>query len=178
MSNRVKNISGKRFGRLVVLELSYTDKKKRRSYWKCVCDCGTEKIVLRTNLGNSANSCGCFQREESSKRFTTHGLSSHQLYDIWNGMINRCYNSKNKSYNDYGGRGINVCERWKDLAAFIEDMKERPEGFQLDRINPNGSYEPTNCRWALPKDGAKRTCNDEFSRGYSEGYRAALKNHK
>jgi hypothetical protein len=100
-------------------------------------------------------SCGCLGREihkaQGKVLNLIHGKANTPIYRLWKSMKNRCFNVNNKSYLDYGGRGITVCERWLKFENFFADMGERPQGKSLDRINNNGGYEPSNCRWATSK---------------------------
>ena len=122
----------------------------KNSKFKCryglyMCYCGKEFISRFSRVKNGhTKSCGCYQKQI----VTTHGLAKHRLYSVWNDIKTRCINANSKSYKDYGGRGIKVCDRWHDVRNFIEDMYPTfKEGLMLDRINNNGNYEPSNCRW-------------------------------
>ena len=127
----------------------YPSGAKRRK-WLCVCECGNTINVLDNNLkSGDTKSCGCHQIECSTK----HGLCDHPLYQIWISMINRCHNPNNKDYSSYGGRGIYVCDVWRnDINKFIEDVGDRPDGYQLDRINNDGGYHKDNVRWISSKE--------------------------
>lgn len=132
---------GKKFSMLEVLSVGRV--KGQHAQAICRCDCGVEKTVrLLHVLRGSQVSCGCARGRK------THGMSRKLIYSIWRSMRGRCENHKNPEYRFYGGRGIAVCDRWSSFANFYADMGERPDGRSLDRINLDGNYEPTNCRWA------------------------------
>lgn len=118
------------------------------------CDCGGTTISQRTPLVKGVTkSCGCLSAKLSKKRFTKHGKYQTAEYTIWVGMIQRCENPKSFAYSYYGGRGIRVCERWRLFENFLEDMGPRTsQSHSIDRINNDGNYEPSNCRWATPKE--------------------------
>jgi hypothetical protein len=124
--------------------------------WLCQCECGNTVVVNGNALrrGNT-RSCGCLQKDEASLRRRTHGMKGTPTYRSWVAMKNRCTNPRQDNYGRYGARGIAVCDRWLGeggFDAFLYDMGERPEGTTLDRIDPDGNYEPANCRWATAEE--------------------------
>lgn len=101
-------------------------------------------------------SCGCYISEVTSERNSKHGMSKTKTYRVWKGILSRCYNTHRKVYYRYGGRGITVCDRWRNsFENFYEDMGDMPEGLELDRIDNSGNYEPGNCRWVTPKEQSR-----------------------
>lgn len=139
------------FGRLFILrEVRRRFRFRRRV--ECICECGSVvEADLINLLASRTRSCGCYQKEQTSKsRTRLGGEGGSAEYLTWGHMIQRCHNPANKSYSYYGGRGIFVCERWgSDFLAFLSDMGKRPRGHSIDRWpDTNGNYEPGNCRWA------------------------------
>lgn len=149
--------SGLRYGRLTVVALS-SEKRNKYIDWICKCDCGNVKIVSSKHLciGGSINSCGCILKEINTKRLKTHGYTktgNKQIseYYAWHSMKDRCLNQNHHAYKNYGGRGITICDEWKDsFECFINDMGFKPtKKHTLDRINNELGYYKDNCRWAL-----------------------------
>mgnify|MGYP001595898490 CR=1 FL=1 len=137
------DLTDKRFGRLTAVRYAGNGK------WRCKCECGGTAVVLTANLtkGNST-SCGCKRRETLTK----HGMADTKIYRIWMQMIRRCHRENDPAYANYGGRGIIVCDRWREnFLNFIADMGARPGGYQIDRTDNDGNYEPGNCRWVTNK---------------------------
>ena len=153
------NLVGKRFGRLVVLRFSGIN-KNGNSTWVCRCDCGTEKVVSGAHLQSGAStSCGCIRREQ----LQTHGGSKTRLYGIWNAMKARCYNPHNNRYAIYGGRGITICDEWRDdFEAFSQWAYTHGyrDDLTIDRIDNDQGYFPENCQWSTAKTQANNKSNN------------------
>ena len=158
-----KDLSGKRFGKLTAIHIDHIRREKygSRTFWKCRCDCGNQKVVRQDHLISGATtSCGCLEKANLRKLAfkTTHGQSSTHLYYVWNTMRERCTNPNVESYRNYGGRGIKVCDEWlQSFEPFYKWAKNSgyKQGLTIDRINVNGNYEPSNCRWATYKQQAQ-----------------------
>lgn len=160
---RLIDLTGQRFGRLVVVE-RVENSADGRARWLCRCDCGQSKTVLGEHLKKGrAKSCGCAKSESSSKRFKKHGGRNSKLYRIWSNMKDRCNNPDCKVYSDYGGRGIKVCKEWiDDFSAFQKWALANgyKEGLTIDRKDNDKGYSPDNCRWTDRKiqGNNKRNC--------------------
>ena len=165
--------AGQRYGRLTLIEDSGQRSSSREHLWLARCDCGREKIVRPSALryGRTA-SCGCLQAEANiakARRSAEVRSAKMQLvhkhrstYSSWQSMRDRCENPSSNDFPRYGGRGIKISQAWNCFEQFLRDMGERPKGKTLDRIDVNGDYTPSNCRWATPKQQARNRANNRM----------------
>lgn len=163
---KVQNIEGKKFGNLTALEVvgERQYKKRKDRLWRCKCDCGNEVVVTQYCL-LKGTSCGCRKKRLAIASSTTHGGHETKLYGVWQTMKNRCFNQNTKSYTNYGGRGISVCDEWKDDFGVFQSWANAngyKEGLTIDRIDNNGNYEPSNCRWVTVLEQSHNKRNNRY----------------
>lgn len=152
------DLTGQRFCKVIVI--GFHDKVRNASRWKCKCDCGKEFVAYSATLrSGKTKSCGCRTGEIAKETMTTHGLSDTRLHIIWIQMRGRCEKPKNDAYKDYGGRGIKVCDEWAYFINFYHWAMANgyKDGLSLDRIDNDGNYSPSNCRWANQKQQCRNT---------------------
>ena len=146
------------YGRLKVIKIG-PERKRGMITWECECQCGNKTYLPCAALtSGNTRSCGCLRIESITANGygqKIHGMSRSREYQTWDRMVQRCYNPKHHAFKNYGGRGISVCKKWKkSFINFFKDMGYRPNGLTIDRINNDGNYCKSNCRWATPKTQA------------------------
>jgi len=167
---------GNKYGKLTVVE--FAGIKNHKARWKCTCDCGLSVVVTTGNLrSGNTTSCGCVHREQvrvTGKANTKHGESHSnrtRLYTIWCGMHQRCENPHRTAYKLYGGKGVKVCEDWKDYEAFKSWSMSNgyADNLSIDRIDHDGNYSPTNCRWITQSENTARANKNHTTRKVIRG---------
>ena len=159
MGRPLDDLRGKTFGSLTVLELGPKTRKTAGAWWLCKCKCGAEKSIPASDLKRlKVSSCGCEHNIRIGQAGTTHGKSKTRTYRIWIAMRSRC----DRLHQDYSARGIKYCTAWKKFENFLADMGEAPDDCSLDRIDVNGNYEKSNCRWATKEQQANNTRTNIF----------------
>lgn len=146
-----KDLTGQTFGRLTVLKMMWAGRTLNNAYTICRCECGNHRVVVAFSLTSHTQSCGCLQRERTVASRTIHGRHKTREYRAWVNMIQRCTNSNNKNYANYGGRGITVAPEWLDFKNFYADIGPCPPGLTLERLDVDGIYCKGNCTWLSHK---------------------------
>lgn len=174
---RIKDLCGKRFGRLIVVSMLGRN-ARNIIVWRCKCVCGQFVNVIGGSLqSGNTSSCGCLKAEVLDRRSTRHGQSRRHkrsgVYSSWTAMIARCTRPTAHKWPEYGGRGIKVCDAWLNFDNFYADMGDRPKGLSLDRIDVEGNYEKSNCRWA---DAILQAQNHRTQKNNTSGCRGVYVN--
>jgi len=161
--NRVKNQTGKTYGRLTVVSIGEPS-PSGRIRWICKCECGNTALVHSSSLGRGTLSCGCLQKERTGNASRTHGKTHTKEYNAWVDVRRRCYNPKYRFFHRYGGRGITVCDRWREsFENFFADMGLcPPDKYAVGRIDNDGNYEPSNCRWENRDEEMNNTSRNRY----------------
>jgi len=163
---------GKKFGRLLIVGIDVAN-RHNEAMVLCECECGIMKSIrLHSIKSGNTSSCGCLRKENGIAKRKGKFFHKKEYY-VWNNMRRRCYEPSNKSWEDYGGRGITVCDRWKSFDSFIEDMGSKPEGMSLERTDNNLGYSPSNCVWATRKRQSNNRRNNIMV--HMDGITATLK---
>lgn len=173
---RTTDLTGMRFGRLLVLSRDMDQSSKHDYYWRCLCDCGNEKSVTTGHLtSGTVSSCGCLRKAQAIERFkqaaenkVIHGEAGKTLlYGVWHGMRQRCMNPKSRAFRWYGAKGIRICQEWQSFSNFATwarengyaDLKgvEPAQRLSIDRIDSSKDYCPENCRWITRSENSRRS---------------------